>query len=712
MRKTVILLAAIMALLALAGCTLAVNSGGTSISQNRGMTAYEMFEPANEQELMAAGIAGDVNVGYIIVKASKDFDPKLFQRLGAEVKGSFEINGATYYRVYRAQGAVKLVTSLRKTPGIIYAQHELLSRIPDNEKAVPVDRAAQARDAAAIAAVFNDPMTWGRFGHFETTKALEAYQAYGVGDNIVYVVDIDTGINRTHEDFALEGGQIVEYAKSAFNSIDGGHTFEFVGDGNLFVDVPYDENWDENGHGTHTAGTIAALGNNGKGVAGVAWKNVRLISYKCFSDTATSGSGSDWAVYGGLADLVLWKKANNINQTIPVNMSLGGSYAGYFELEMINLALANDIMIIASMGNDGYNYHKYPASYAGVMAIGATRADGSKVHFSTSGSHISVSAPGYDIYSTYNEDDASYTDMSGTSMSTPFVTGTVAYLLTFNPNLKPDQLRTIIENTATDIGDEGWDEDTGAGLVNVKAAADIVKNGPIPAPGSKYSTKTVKFYVRNLNPNYDSGLPGYRTAVVGQSVYLYDSNGDYVSLGMTNAIDGSVEFRLLKPGTYKAVVNYLGEKQEKSFTISNVNNLVYSFNFDIAVLMIQTIPNLAMDPAATSGADTILTLYDDMGNTLFRPYDSGIMDSIAVAGLQSGKTYIVGITQYGGATGEYGLYLGFSAKSYVDTTNGRGLGPDDDFEENDDLASAKQVTVGTEYGVYLGDADYYYFVMP
>jgi len=714
MKRSISLLAAAMIMMGMVGCNISLKTKGSTTVNNK-MTAYAMFEPADENELTAAAADGEVNAGYVIAKVTSSFNESKFAELGAKVVGHFNLDGYSYYRLYKKDRTVKFVAGLSKTTGVVYVQHELVSHIPENELSNDTTDSEnpKSRGVAEISSVLNDPMTWGRYGHFETTKAIDAYKAYGVGANTVYVVDIDTGINRTHEDFATsDGGQIIEYAKSAFESRDGGKTFTFVGDGNVFVDVPTDENWDEEGHGTHTAGTIAALGNNGKGVAGVAWKNVRLISYKCFSNDAASGSGSDWAVYGSFADLIDWKKTQGITQTIPVNMSLGSSYAGYFELDMINQALANNIMVIASMGNSGYNAPQYPAAYSGVMAIGATRADGSKASFSTSGNFISVCTPGYNIYSTFNEGDKSYTDMSGTSMAAPFATGTVAYLLTFNPNLKPDQLRTIIESTAIDVGDSGWDEDTGYGLANVKAATDLVKSGSIPGSGSVYSIKTTKVYVKNTNANYDSNITGYKNAVVGQPVYIYDGEGDYVCVGLTNGVDGAVEFKMLKPGTYTAKTNYLGTMQEKAFTVNNTNDVTVSFYYDIAVLLIQTVPNLTKDPTSSTGADTILAVYDSSGNPIAGPYDSGTLDSLSIAGLISGETYYLGITQYGSATGEYGLNLGFKAVESVSTTIGRGAGADDEFEPNDTFTDAKLITVGTDYGLYLGNPDYFKFVMP
>ena len=697
------ILAAIAATTTLAGCSLFATPGSSYPAAARSMAPYNMFEPVDEAELAAAAAASEANAGYVIVKTVSGFDAVRFARWGATVSGHFSLNGSEYYRLYRKDGAVKLVASLRQAAGVVYAQHELVSKLPDDEASseAAIDKAA-SRDAAAIAAVLNDPLTWGRFGHFETTKALDAYKTYGFGANTVYVADIDTGINRTHEDFIDgNGNQIVAYAKSAFNSADGGNTFTFVGAGKAFVDVPAGEDWDEEGHGTHTAGTIAALGNNGKGVAGVAWQKVKLISYKCFSDSASSGSGSDWAVYGGLADLISWKQANSIAQTIPVNMSLGSSFAGYFELDMINQALDADIMVIASMGNSGYNAPQYPAAYSGVLAVGATKADGSKVSFSTSGNFISVSAPGYNIYSTCNGATNAYIDMSGTSMAAPFVTGTVAYLLSFNPTLKPDQIKAIIESTASDIGAAGWDEDTGYGLVNVKAAAQILNGGTIPNRGATYSLKTTSVYVKNKN-----------TQVVGQTVYLYNANGEYVCLGITNADAGVAEFKMLKPGAYTAKTNYLGTKAEQAFTVDNNSDKAVSFDFDINALFIQTVPNLAKDPDELTKADTVIYLYDDAGNILVNGYDSGYLDSIVVTGLTSGKTYRIGITQFNGATGEYGLKVGFAGIATVNTTNGRGVGVDDAFEENDTLAAAKPIAFGTDYGLYQGDPDYFSFAMP
>ncbi len=709
-RYTLPTIAALLVLV-LAGCSFGT-SGTTIVGGPAGMTEYRRFTPASESDLAAAVAAGDVSANHVIAKAVAGFNTATFARLGFTVAGSWSADGYTYYRLKASDRLVKRTASLSRQRGIIYAEHELVSSIPER---IDVDASSlSGKGAASIASVLNDPKTWGSFGHFENTKAIDAYRDLGFGSTTVYVADIDTGINRLNEDFiTADGAQIIEYAKSAFTSSDHGRTFTFVGDGTPFVTVPENENWDDGAHGSHTAGTIAALGNNGKGVAGVAWKNVKLISYKCFAED-TSGSGSDWAVYTGLKDLADWRKAQGITQTIPVNMSLGGTYAGAYELEMINYALSNGIVIIASMGNDGTYGAKYPASYAGVIAVGATRGNGEKVHFSSMGKHISVMAPGYNIMSTSTSYDntvgnAAYEDMSGTSMAAPFVTGLVAYMLTYNPTLTLDQIKTILESTADNMGPAGWDPDTGYGQVNVKNAVAKVKSGDIPAPGSVYCTTRINVSVKNINANYDSGIPGNPHAVVGQSVYLYGPDGKYVTLGVTDSNAGSTSFLALKPGTYKAVVNYLGTMKEASAVLTNSADVAVDFEFDIPILLIQTVENYAVGGYS---ADTIISLYDEDGHLVAGPHDKGGLDTLVVAGLEAGARYYVQLEIYDDYTGEYGLNVGFSLVDSVDTLNGRGDGEDDLFEPNDDIEAATPITIGESYGQYLGNEDWFTFVMP
>ncbi|MBN1519659.1 MAG: dentilisin complex serine proteinase subunit PrtP [Spirochaetales bacterium] len=691
-----------------------------------------------------------VNYGYVIVKTDDGFDVSRFEALGAEVAGSFTLRNApgTYWRLYKTTGVAQLISRLRYQRGVAYAEPELVSK-----RVLPVVENASARSLTS-GDLADDPRAQSSEYSLAITQALDSYKAVadggnGYGTNEVYVGVIDTGINMAHEDFWYDDDEnpttqdvsIVEYAKSAFiKAADG--TMTWVGDGVDHVTVPSGENWDDQAHGTHVSGTIAARGDNGVGVAGVAWKNVKLISYKCFAD-ADSGSGSDWSVYYGLADLADWKVANGVTQaTIPVNMSLGGSYAGSFELEMINYALTRGVLPIVAMGNDGMRMGQFPASYQGVVAVGATNGKDEKVHFSNTGHWISVSAPGYDIISTgngsayWNGDpwgnvvrQTEYQWMSGTSMATPFVTGMVGYLLSFDPTLTPYQVKRVLELTADDLGAAGFDEDFGYGRVNVLDAATMVRTGTgLPADNSHYLNTKIVATVENISAAYDSGIAEFQKRIVGATVSLYDSLGQFIALGMTNGTDGSVEFRGLTAGTYTLKVNYEGELQSQIVTLDGTADQTAAFSYDKTILFVCTVPNLAYN-AGEDATDTMLTLYEynPAGGTEEEKYiyvtdvDQDYLDTLS-AEVVSGKTYFVEIAPYNQRGGNYAIQIGFSPITEANAVDGARLSSDNDSHEADgtyaEALDKGEFDLGTPFGANLvggsasTDVDIFMFTVP
>ncbi len=685
-----------------------------------------------------------INYGYAIVRVQPGFDENQFAKLGFTVKGSFTLkNGAVYYRLYKDSMVAKAIYSLRTTKGVLYAEPELLS-----ERVLPVVGRQSMEDVTLFSKkndntvlgleqgnLENDPR--GEAGDYALaiTQALDSYKPVaeggnGYGTNTVYVAVIDTGINMTHEDFYdAWNNLIVEYAKSAFNK-NQDNTFTWVGDGNPFVVVPQGENWDDEAHGTHVAGTIAAVGNNGKGIAGVAWKNVKLISYKCFAN-ADSGSGADWSIYGALGDLADWVKDQRQNHgltqaTIPVNMSLGGSYAGSFELEMINYAIENGVLPIVAMGNDGQRVTQFPAAYQGVVAVGATNGRDEKVHFSNTGHWISVSAPGYDILSCGNGADYwtdpqwsanDYQWMSGTSMATPFVTGVVAYLLSFNNTLTPYQVKQVLELTADDKGTPGFDESFGHGRVNVLAAATMVRTGiGLPASGSYYVTKKLVVTVNNTSDNYHSGLGDpYDKVLLAQKVYLYDANGKVVSVAMTNATNGQAIFYGLPAGTYTVKTNFFNDAQAQNVTINNSDDQTVTFNYNKNIIYVCTVKNTYYN-SGNDTTDTIIEVYADEALTnLVGTIDQGYLDTLAIE-LPSG-TYYAKISPYNSKYGNYGIQIGFTRITEINLADGvRDAVTDDSHEEDDDgtQAAAKgALALDTPFAANLQDAaDVFMFVVP
>jgi len=143
-------------------------------------------------------------------------------------------------------------------------------------------------------------------------------------------------------------------------------------------------------------------------------------------------------------------------------------------------------VVVAAMGNDGNNSEDYPASYPGVIAVGATDQDDQLANFSNYGRWVSVVAPGADIYSTmptYHvtlDDvdpgaDRSYGLLSGTSMATPYVAGLAALMVTVNPRLTPGSVKTALQNSADKVGGAlGFNIQTGYGRIDAPQALRAV----------------------------------------------------------------------------------------------------------------------------------------------------------------------------------------------------------------------------------------------
>lgn len=269
----------------------------------------------------------------------------------------------------------------------------------------------------------------------------------GVG---VKVAVMDTGIDYNHQDLA--------------NNYAGG--YNFVSDN---AD-PYDDN----GHGTHVAGIIAAS-NNDSGVVGVA-PNAKIYALKILNST---GSGYTSAIIQALD----WAINNGVNI---VNLSFGTvNYPGTSLEDALINAEAKGLTIIASAGNNGTcigdtDTVNYPAKFASVISVGAVDKSNSHPCFSASGSKLDFVAPGVSINSTkLGGGNALY---SGTSMATPHVAGTAATLIgssviDINGDGKiNDEVKDILKKTATDLGTSGVDNLYGNGLVKVDSAINYLSS--------------------------------------------------------------------------------------------------------------------------------------------------------------------------------------------------------------------------------------------
>lgn len=221
-------------------------------------------------------------------------------------------------------------------------------------------------------------------------------------------------------------------------------------------------------HGTHVSGIVAAEMNNGIGGHGIAPK-AKILPINVFDR------------YGGfdyiLAEAILYAVENGADV---INMSLGAPFEMPLVEEAIKKAVEKGVVIVAAAGNDGAIYYNYPASYDGVITVGATNDKNKKAYFTTYGPSIDVVAPGEDVYSTLNTAAKStFEKLSGTSMASPIVAGVAALIKSKHPNLNTYEVEYILENTARDLGEKGFDLDYGYGLVNPEAALKFdIKNLP------------------------------------------------------------------------------------------------------------------------------------------------------------------------------------------------------------------------------------------
>ena len=228
---------------------------------------------------------------------------------------------------------------------------------------------------------------------------------------------------------------------------------------------------DASGHGTHVAGIIAAVANNGIGGSGVA-PNAKILPIQVL-DQAGQGDARDVAAGVRLA-------ADNGARVI--NLSLGGATESSSLTQAITYANDKGVLVVAAAGNGGAaDKPKWPASLDLTLAVTAVDQANNATSFDQRGDYIDLSAPGANIVSTAKGD---YVTLSGTSMAAGFVAGAAALLFAAEPRVTNAQVRDILLRTASDIGEPGRDVTFGAGLINMVAALAELQRmyPPIAAP--------------------------------------------------------------------------------------------------------------------------------------------------------------------------------------------------------------------------------------
>lgn len=324
---------------------------------------------------------------------------------------------------------------------------------------------AEPNYIARAGAIPNDPRFGELYGLHNTGQAggsndadidaPEGWDAAGLGafpsaPGPVKIGIVDTGILAAHEDLA---GKVVDCAGVRSFGIDllGLITLPLLVD----TTIVGGRCADDNGHGTHVAGTAAARANNGRGVAGVAF-NSPLAICKALDRT---GSGPVSGIANCIAYLV------GTGATV-ISMSLG-STADSVTLRNAVAAASGSALIVAAAGNSGASTMEYPAGYPEVVSVAATNRGDGHAGFSTANAKVEIAAPGEDVLSTWN--DGAYRTASGTSMATPHVAG-VAAIIAARVSGGPAAWRARLAASVDDLGPAGRDPRFGFGRVNLARA--------------------------------------------------------------------------------------------------------------------------------------------------------------------------------------------------------------------------------------------------
>ena len=376
---------------------------------------------------------------------------------------------------------------------------------------------------------------------------IEPAWALGTATSIVTAV-IDTGVDYTHPDLASNIWTNTD--EVAGNGIDD--------DGNGFVDdvrgwdfVNNDSDpMDDNGHGTHVAGTIGAVGNNGIGVTGVAW-TASIMPLK-FLDQ--SGSGS-------LSDAIKAIQYARVNGAKIINASWGGGGFSSALQSAITQFITSGGLFVAAAGNEATNNDvtpSYPDNYQGVISVGASTRTDTRASFSNYGTSVDVFAPGQSILSTLPGNR--YGSLSGTSMATPQVAGALALLWGQNPTLSANTISQALINSTDNVLRAS---NSTHGRINVGAAATSLRaSNPTTPPTTTPPTTPVSrsFGIQGNFAIADATAAGASvqrfTINVNENIRIQDLD---VQLQIQHTYASDLVIRLIAPnGTTQTLIQRRG----------------------------------------------------------------------------------------------------------------------------------------------------------
>ncbi len=324
---------------------------------------------------------------------------------------------------------------LNRAPGVLYAEPDVMLKAiatPNDPRFGELYGLSNPNDADVDA-----PEGWDLAG-------LGTFPASG--GPLVGIVD--TGSDPDHED--LVGKRTVCGGVTSFGLLGLIGVNPAITDGSRCND--------DNDHGSHVAGTVAAIANNAKGVAGVAFNSPLAIC----KGLSSGGSGPT----SGIANCITYLRAKGARV---ISLSLGGPASTTMQQAVANAyAGGNGALIVAAAGNDGNSAVSYPAGYPEVVSVAATDANDGHASFSNTNADVEVSAAGVGVLSVKR--GGGYVQFSGTSMATPHVSGVAALVAGRFTGLNAAGIRARLDTGVDDLGAPGRDPVFGFGRVTLSKA--------------------------------------------------------------------------------------------------------------------------------------------------------------------------------------------------------------------------------------------------
>jgi thermitase len=371
-------------------------------------------------------------------------------------------------------------------------------------------------------------------------QAEEAWDLETGGSSAVIAV-VDSGVDYNHPDLA---GKVIQGYDYHNNDADP---------------------MDDNGHGTHVAGIAAAVTNNSLGMAGLSWGSPIL---------AIKAVGSDGVGYTFNIAYGITYAADNGAKVI--NLSLGGPTSSSTMKSAIDYALARDITVVASIGNDGNSTVNYPAAYPGVIGVGATGQTDVRSHFSDYNAYVDVVAPGENIYSTYRN---SYASLSGTSMAAPHVAGLTALIMSEYPTATRDDVESRLQSAAVDLGSAGRDNEYGFGRIDAYNALTVTSLRYQETSGRLSYLGTWNPY---SNASYSGGTTKY-TNSAGASATLTFSGTSVTPLSCVTSNRGIAKVYI--DGVYQQDIDLYSattQYQKAVFTKAGLASGIHTLKVEVA----------------------------------------------------------------------------------------------------------------------------------